>query len=152
MSDFLELLKFFSATGEVAIMWVFICLFVLGCIKIVPHVAEYFKNKAEAQKEIAKYEIEHMKEMERREGERNEILKNSNYVIDNNSQALHQNTQTIKGFQEFIHNTENKYLAALSAHEEMSAEREQHLQTVLNKNSDKIDGINSKVEVLLDRD
>lgn len=152
MVEFLELLRFLSATGEVAIIWVLISIFVLGCVKVVPHVADYFKAKAEAQKEIAKREIEHMKEMERKEGERNEILKNTNYVIDNNSQALHQNTQTIKGIQDFIRNNENKYLAAISSHEKMSAEREQHLQTVLNRNSDGIQSINSKMEILLDRD
>lgn len=145
MGDFLEILKFFSVTGEVAIIWVLIALFALACLKIVPEVANYFKERAKAQKEIAAREVEHMKELERREAERNEIMRNTNIVIQNN-------TESQKVIHEYIKDKEDRYIAALDAHEKMSAEREQHLQTVLNKNSDKIDGINSKVEILLDRD
>ena len=46
----------------------------------------------------------------------------------------------------------NEVIAGIDKHESMSAEREQHLQTVLNKNSTEIGKVRGDVGILLDRD
>lgn len=134
MTEFIELLKFLTATGDAVIPWLILGSILYACYRLIPYTMDWLKSRVEAQKEVAE-----------REAERNEILRNTNAVVENN-------TQTIKTMQEFIKDNENRYLASLEAHEKMSAEREKHLQTVINRNNEGITTINSKMNVLLDRD
>lgn len=134
MSEFIDLLKFLTATGDAVIPWLALGSILYAAYKLIPYIMDWFKSRVESQREMAE-----------REAERNEILRNTNAVVENN-------TQTIKAMQEFIKDNENRYLSSLDAHEKMSAEREKHLQVVINRNNEGITMLNSKMDVLLDRD
>ena len=141
MGDFTELLKFLMGAGAAVIPWVLTVLGIWAVVTFSPDVKSWLKARSDGEKQRAA-----------RAAEQNEILRNNNAVIENC-------TQTMKMIENYMKGQNQELLAALGdvrsdidKHESMSAEREQHLQTVLNRNSSEIGKVRGDIGVLLDRD
>ena len=140
MGDFVELLRLLTGTGDAVIPWLIIALVSYTVYKLIPYTIEWLKARAEAEQERIKAE----KGMIEQEAQRNEILRNNNVVIENC-------TQTMKMTESYLKAQKTEIIKAMDNHEELSAERISHLQTVLNRNGEQIGKIRGDVGILLDR-
>lgn len=140
MGDFVELLRLLTGTGDAVIPWLIIALASYTAYKLIPYTIEWLKARAEAEQERIKAE----KGMIEQEAQRNEILRNNNVVIENC-------TQTMKMTESYLKAQKTEIIKAMDNHEELSAERISHLQTVLNRNGEQIGKIRGDVGILLDR-
>lgn len=133
MGDFTELLIFLTDAGGAVIPWLFLALVVWLALyvvpKLLPDVKDYFKAKGDAHKLMAD-----------REAERNEIMRNNNAVIENNTAML----EIMRGYTD-------KQCETIRQHESMSAERMANIQSVLDSNHDELSKLRGEIGILLDR-
>lgn len=141
MSDFTDLLRFLIEVGAAAIPWILTALGIWACISFSPDIKSWLKSRSESERKRAE-----------RAAEQNEILRNNNAVIENCTQTMKMIENYMKGQNQEVLAAINEVIAGIDKHESMSAEREQHLQTVLNKNSTEIGKVRGDVGILLDRD
>lgn len=134
MNDFVELLRFLTGTGAAVIPWLAVGGVIWLFITFSPDVKTWLKAKADCEKQRVA-----------RAAEQNEILRNNNAVIENC-------TQTMKMIENYSKSQNKDLLAAMDNHENLSAERIAHIQTVLNKNAAEIVKVRGDVAILLDRD
>lgn len=134
MNDFVELLRFLTGTGAAVIPWLAVGSVIWLFITFSPDVKTWLKAKADSEKQRAA-----------RAAEQNEILRNNNAVIENC-------TQTMKMIENYSKSQNKDLLATMDNHENLSAERIAHIQTVLNKNAAEIGKVRGDVGILLDRD
>lgn len=116
MSDFTELLKFLHGAGASIIPWLLVGLIVWFVMYIKPHLISYLKATSEAKKLAAQ-----------KEGERNEIIRNCSATIEACTTVL----EMAKADREMV-------IDHIDKHEAMSAERMDHIQTVVNQCRDEI--------------
>lgn len=116
MSDFTDLLKFLHGAGASVIPWILVVLLIWFLYYIRPHVASYLKAQSEAKILQAQ-----------KDGERNEIIRNCTATIEACTVVL----EATKNDREII-------LEHIDKHESMSAERMEHIQTVVNQCRDEI--------------
>lgn len=140
MGDFVELLRFLQGAGDAVIPWSLFALALYAAYKLIPYIIDWLKARADAEKERVKAE----KGLVEQEAQRNEILRNNNVVIENC-------TQTMRMTENYFKSHNKEVLKAIASHEEMSEERERHLQAVLNKNSETLSKVYSNTGILLDR-
>lgn len=131
MSDFTELLRFLHGTGTSVIPWIAIGILVWLVINFKPHVISYIKHKEESERLFAE-----------KEGERNEIIRNCSATIEACTAVL-----------EMTKKDREKVIEHIEEHENLSKERMEHIQTVVNQCRDEIvkargdlKGINSKID------
>lgn len=116
MSDFTELLKFLQGAGASIIPWIVLAMIIWSFITFKPHIIKYIESRNDAK--LAYIE---------KEGERNEIIRNCSATIENCTAAL-----------EMINHDRDTLMTHIDNHEEMSRERMEHIQTVVNQCRDEI--------------
>lgn len=116
MNDFTELLKFLHGAGASIIPWLLVGLIVWFAMYIRPYLISYLKATSEAKKLAAQ-----------KEGERNEIIRNCSATIEACTTVL----EMAKADREMV-------IDHIDKHETMSAERMEHIQTVVNQCRDEI--------------
>lgn len=116
MNDFTELLKFLHGAGASIIPWLLVGLIVWFAMYIRPYLISYLKATGEAKKLAAQ-----------KEGERNEIIRNCSATIEACTTVL----EMAKADREMV-------IDHIDKHETMSAERMEHIQTVVNQCRDEI--------------
>lgn len=133
MTELVNLLAFLYDAGAAVIPWLLLAVFVLLLIRTWPNVLNYIEAKTEAARDVAA-----------REAERNEIMRNNSAVIQNN-------TETMQVMRRFIEDTNAANCGAIEKHEDMSAERMERMQAVLDDNKNEIGKLRGDVGILLDR-
>lgn len=133
MGEFTELLRFLYGAGTSIIPWILVGLLIWLVVNLKPHVVSYLKAKEEAKQAYAE-----------KEGERNEIIRNCSATIEACTTVL-----------EMAKSDRTKVMEHIDEHENMSKERMEHIQTVVNQCRDEIikargdlKGINSRLENL----
>lgn len=133
MGEFTELLRFLYGAGTSIIPWILVGLLIWLVVNLKPHVVSYLKAKEEAKQVYAE-----------KEGERNEIIRNCSATIEACTTVL-----------EMAKSDRMKVIERIDEHENMSKERMEHIQTVVNQCRDEIikargdlKGINSRLENL----
>lgn len=133
MGEFTELLRFLYGAGTSIIPWILVGLLIWLVVNLKPHVVSYLKAKEEAKQVYAE-----------KEGERNEIIRNCSATIEACTTVL-----------EMAKSDRMKVIEHIDEHENMSKERMEHIQTVVNQCRDEIikargdlKGINSWLENL----
>lgn len=116
MSDLTELLRFLHGAGSSIIPWLVIALMVYFVIYLKPYIIEYLKAQSNAKKALAQ-----------KEGERNEIIRNCSATIEACTAVL-----------EMAKADKRAVIDKVNEHEAMSAERMEHIQTVVNQCRDEI--------------
>lgn len=116
MSDFTDLLKFLHGAGASVIPWILVVLAIWLIIYIRPHLAAYLKSLSDAKIMQAKHD-----------GERNEIIRNCSATIEACTAVL-----------EMAKADRQTVIEHIDIHEEMSAERMNHIQAVVNQCRDEI--------------
>lgn len=133
MSELMELLRFCTETGNAVIPWAVFALGVYFTVQTMPHVLEWLRTRTEAQRTVAA-----------RESERNEIMRNSNAVIENC-------TETMKMLKVFMESETGAAVRAVDHHESLSMERFDRLQQKADENSTELNRLRSDTGILLDR-
>lgn len=136
MNDLISLLRFLTDTGSAVVPWLIVAAIVFGAKFFAPKVSEWLDARAAEHKAQADL----FKQLQLRDGERGEVMRNNTAALEACAEVLHMVREDRK------HQDE-----ALAHHDEMSAERMQHLQTVLNTNNREISKIRGEVGILLDR-
>lgn len=116
MSELTDLLKFLHGAGASIIPWILIAMAIWFVVYMRPHLVEYIKVNSEAKMTRAQ-----------KEGERNEIIRNCSATIEACTTVL----EMSKRDRELVMDHVDK-------HEAMSAERMEHIQTVVNQCRDEI--------------
>ena len=116
MSDFTDLLKFLHGAGASVIPWILVVLLIWFLYYIRPHIASYLKAQSDAKLIQAQ-----------KDGERNEIIRNCSATIEACTAVL----EMAKADREIV-------LEHIDSHEVMSAERMEHIQTVVNQCRDEV--------------
>lgn len=131
MTEFTDLLRFLHGAGTSIIPWIVVVLAVWIIIYMKPHVVKYFEKNAEAKIIQAK-----------QDGERNEIIRNCTATIEACTAVL-----------EMAKADKNTVKEHIDRHEELSAERMDHIQSVVNQCRDEIflirgdlNGINARLD------
>ena len=116
MSDLTELLRFLHGAGSSIIPWLVIALMVYFVIYLKPYIIEHLKAQSNAKKALAQ-----------KEGERNEIIRNCSATIEACTAVL-----------EMVKADKRAVIDKVNEHEAMSAERMEHIQTVVDQCRDEI--------------
>lgn len=116
MGEFTELLRFLYGAGTSIIPWILVGLLIWLVVNLKPHVVSYLKAKEEAKQVYAE-----------KEGERNEIIRNCSATIEACTTVL-----------EMAKSDRTKVMEHIDEHENMSKERMEHIQTVVNQCRDEI--------------
>lgn len=131
MNDITSLLKFLHGAGTSIIPWVVLVVVIWLLVSFAPDVKNYLKTRNDAKLTYIQ-----------KEGERNEIIRNCSATIEACTAAL-----------EMVSNDRKIILEHIDSHEDMSRERMEHIQTVVNQCRDEvlksrgdIKAINSKIE------
>lgn len=133
MADLVDLLKFLYNAGAAVIPWLLVAVSVLVLLRTWPSVLNYIAAKTDAARDVAA-----------REAERNEIMRNNSAVIQNN-------TETMQIMKRFIEDTNAANCSAVERHEDMSAERMERIQIVLDDSKNELGKLRGDVGILLDR-
>lgn len=133
MVDFITVTKFLSDGGAAVIPWALLALVLFYALKSYPYFIEWVKTRGDAAKAVAD-----------REAERNEILRNNNTVISNC-------TETMKMLQAYMERATSERNAALAQHEQLSAERYEHLEATTSKIAGEMGKVRGDLGILKDR-
>ena len=129
MGEFQEMVMTFFHAGTGVIPWVFLVILIAAFIYYRKDIQGWIEAKARAQEAIVK-----------NEAERNEIIRNNSATIEACTAAL-----------EMVSNDRERFLGALDKHEELSKERIEHIQTVVNQCRDEVGKVRGEIGILLDR-
>ena len=116
MSEFTELLRFLYGAGTSIIPWILVGLCVWIVVSLKPQMVAYFESKKKAEEDMVI-----------KEGERNEVIRNCSATIEACTTVL-----------EMVKNDNQRVIDHVDEHENMSKERMEHIQTVVNQCRDEI--------------
>lgn len=109
MGEFVELLKFLHGAGSSVLPWSFLALSVYLVVTLKPHLAKYIESRNDAKMEYIK-----------KEGERNEIIRNCSATIEACTAAL-----------EMVSHDRESIINHIDEHENLSRERMERIQEVV---------------------
>lgn len=109
--------------------WVCLALVLFFVFKNHHLITDYIKATINAKKEVAVYHAQH-----------NELVRNNTAALNNNTAAL-----------EMVNRDRETMLNALENHEQLSRERLEHVQTVLNQTCDIVIENQKEIAIISDR-
>lgn len=116
VNEFIDLLKFLHGTGSSILPWIVLVALIYMAISLKPNFVKYIESRNEAKLEYIK-----------KEGERNEIIRNCSATIEACTTAL-----------EMVSHDRQAIIEHVDTHENLSSERMEHIQTVVNQCRDEI--------------
>lgn len=116
MSEVTEFLKFLHGAGASIIPWLIVAMIIWLIIYLRPYFCDYLKAQKDAKIALA-----------RNEGERNEIIRNCTATIEACTAVL-----------DMAKRDRSRVIEHIDKHEQLSVERMEHIQTVVNQCRDEI--------------
>lgn len=116
MDEITEFLKFLHGAGASIIPWLVVVMLVWLVVYLRPYFCDYLKGQKEAKLLQAKHE-----------GERNEIIRNCTATIEACTAVL-----------DMAKRDRSRVIEHIDKHEQLSVERMEHIQTVVNQCRDEV--------------
>lgn len=129
MEEAIRIADWINSGGITALMCLILAVFGILAYKLYPDIKEYISERTQAAKATAE-----------REAERNEIIRNCNATIEACTEAL-----------KMIGNDRKIIVEQINTHEQLSRERIDHIQTVVNQCRDEIGKARGDIGVVMDR-
>lgn len=129
MAEFTDAIMRLYGAGRGVLPFVVVALLVGAFVYFRKDIQTWLASKIKAQEAVIK-----------NEAERNEIIRNNSATIEACTAAL-----------EMVSKDRERFLGALDKHEELSKERIEHIQIVVNQCRDEVSKVRGEVGILLDR-
>ena len=129
MSEFQEMVMTFFHAGSGVVPYLALVLVVAAFIYFRNDIKEWFASKARMNDAIVEDK-----------GKNNEVIRNNSATIEACTAAL-----------EMVSADRERFLSSLDKHEELSKERIDHIQTVVNQCRDEVSKVRGEIGILLDR-